>query len=171
MRHGVVEIGQAKVDDLDVPGLGDQDIFDFEVPMDDVIAVAVIQRRGNLPGKLAGYTFAQTTVRDDVVEHLPPIDILEDHVVVVLVDDHLAHAADVRVVQQHAQCCLPKCPRLLAGVLGRRARRPWQYFHSELEKHEHKKMEQIFRTFSPVILWVANLTFPIEPAPRVLLRV
>lgn len=38
---------------------------------------------------------------DDIVEHLAPIDILENHVVMVLMDDHLAHPAYVRVIQKH----------------------------------------------------------------------
>ena len=28
---GIVEVGEAKVDDFDVAGLGDEDVFDFEV--------------------------------------------------------------------------------------------------------------------------------------------
>jgi len=36
---------------------------------------------------------------DDVIEHLASIDILKDHVIVVLVDDQLSHAADVRMVE------------------------------------------------------------------------
>ena len=38
---------------------------------------------------------------DDVVEPLTTIDVFKDHVVVMLMDDHFAHAADVWVVQQH----------------------------------------------------------------------
>lgn len=36
---------------------------------------------------------------DDVVEHLTAVDVFEYHVVVMLVDNHFSHAADVRVVE------------------------------------------------------------------------
>lgn len=35
---------------------------------------------------------------DNVVEHLAPVDILKDHIVVVLMDYHLAHAADIGMI-------------------------------------------------------------------------
>lgn len=55
---------------------------------------------------------------DDIVEHLATIDILEDHVVVVLVNNHLAHATDVGVVEKHRQGGLPERADLLRGILG-----------------------------------------------------
>ena len=54
---------------------------------------------------------------DDVVEHLASADVLEDHVIVVLVDDHLSHAADVRVVEEHGQRRLAESADLLRSVL------------------------------------------------------
>lgn len=129
MLSRVVQIRQTKVDDLDVPRLRDQDVFDFQVcpwsqpvsamppdnrltgtptPMDDVVLVAVIQRTPDLPCKLACHALPQPPVTDDVVQHLPPVDVLEHHVVVVRVHDHLPHPADVRMVQQHRQRRLPQ---------------------------------------------------------------
>ena len=55
---------------------------------------------------------------DDVVEHLASADVLEDHVIVVLVDDHLPHTADIRVVEEHGQRRLAESADLLGGVLG-----------------------------------------------------
>jgi len=42
-------------------------------------------------------------VTDDVVEHLTTVDIFEYHVVMMLMDDHLTHAADVRVMEEHGE--------------------------------------------------------------------
>ena len=69
--------------------------------MHDVVLVAVVERATNLPRELARNPFAEAAMADDVVEHLASADILEDHVIVVLVNDHLPHAADVRVVEEH----------------------------------------------------------------------
>lgn len=69
--------------------------------MDDIVLVAVVDGASNLPGKLPGNAFPQPTVTNDVVEHLAAVDILGDHIIMMLVDDHLAHAADVGVVEEH----------------------------------------------------------------------
>ena len=55
---------------------------------------------------------------NNVVEHLTTVDILEDHVIVVLVNDHFPHAADVRVVKKHGKGSFPKSTNFLGGILG-----------------------------------------------------
>ena len=67
--------------------------------MDDIVLVAIVEGAPDLAGKLAGYALAQSTVADDVIEHLASVDILKDHVIVMLVDNHFAHATDVGVVE------------------------------------------------------------------------
>ena len=84
--------------------------------MNDIVQMAILEGTANLTRKLACHPFSQTAVADDVVEHLAAVDILSNHVVVVLVHDHLAHAADVWVIQQHRQRCLAQCAYLLGGV-------------------------------------------------------
>ena len=69
--------------------------------MDDVIAVTIVECTANLASKLACDTFAQSTVADDVVEHLSAAHVLEDHVIMMLMDDHFTHAADVGMVEEH----------------------------------------------------------------------
>ena len=87
--------------------------------MNNAILVAVVERTADLTRELARNTFPKPSMADDVVEHLAAADILEYHVIVVLVNDHLAHATDVRVVKEHGQRGLPKGPNLLRGVLRR----------------------------------------------------
>ena len=40
---------------------------------------------------------------DNIIQHLTPIDVFEYHVVVMLVDDHFAHAANVGMVEEHGE--------------------------------------------------------------------
>ena len=86
--------------------------------MDDVVLVAVVEGASDLPCKLAGYALAQSTMADDVIEHLASVDILKDHVVVMLMDDHFTHAADVGVVEQQGEGGLAESADFLGGVLG-----------------------------------------------------
>ena len=69
--------------------------------MHDVVAVTIVESTANLASKLACDTFAQSTVADDVVEHLAATHVLEHHVIMMLMDDHFAHAADIGMVQEH----------------------------------------------------------------------
>jgi hypothetical protein len=85
--------------------------------MNDIVQMAVLECTAYLACKLAGDPFAQATVADDVVEHLAAVDIFEYHVVVVLVDDHFAHSANVGVVQEHRERRLAQRPDLLRSVL------------------------------------------------------
>ena len=66
--------------------------------MNDVILVTIIEGASDLSCEFTSNTLAQSTMTDDVIEHLTAVDILKDHVVVMLMDDHFAHAANVRVM-------------------------------------------------------------------------
>ncbi len=87
--------------------------------MHHVVLVAIVQSTPYLPRELACDPLPQSTMTDDVVEHLAPANVLEDHVVVVLVDDHLTHAANVGVVEEHRQRGLADGANLLGRILGR----------------------------------------------------
>ena len=78
--------------------------------------MAVLERAPDLARKLARDALAQLPVADDIVEHLPAVDVLKHHIVMVLVDDHLAHAADVGVVEQLGQRGLADGADLLGMV-------------------------------------------------------
>jgi len=78
--------------------LGDEDVLDLEIPVDNAVFVAVFQRTANLTSKLPRYPFPQSSVTDDVVQHLSSVDVFENHIVVMLVDDHFPHAANIRMM-------------------------------------------------------------------------
>lgn len=54
--------------------------------VNDRVGVTVLEGAADLTGKLARRAFSQPAVRDDVVEHLPSVDVLKDHIVVVLLE-------------------------------------------------------------------------------------
>jgi len=85
--------------------------------VDDVVLVALVDGTGDLAGKLSGDALTEAAMANNVIEHLAAVDILKDHVVVVLVDDHLSHAADVGVVEEHGEGGLAESADLLGGVL------------------------------------------------------
>lgn len=86
--------------------------------MNNAVLVTVVERTADLARELARNAFPEPSVADDVVQHLPATHVLEHHVVMMLVDDHLPHPADVRVVEQHRERSLAQRPYLLRGVLG-----------------------------------------------------
>ena len=69
--------------------------------MYDIVLMAVLERASDLPRELPRHAFSQATVADNIVQHLAAIDIFEDHIVMMLVDDHLSHPTDVGVVEKH----------------------------------------------------------------------
>ena len=71
--------------------------------MHNVVEVTVFEGAAYLTGELAGHPLPESAMADDVVEHLAAIDVFEYHVVMILVYNHLAHAADVRVIEEHGK--------------------------------------------------------------------
>jgi hypothetical protein len=100
LAPGREEVAQAKIDDLDVASLANQNVLNLQVAMDDAVTMAVVECTGNLAGEFASLFFLETTVRDDVVEHLTTVYKLEQHVPVVVCPDDILHATDVGVVEQ-----------------------------------------------------------------------
>jgi len=91
------QIAKTKVDYLDISRLADQDVLDLQVSVDDAIPVTVVQRAGDLAGELAGLLLLQFPVRNDVVQHLTPVDVFKEHVPVVRGSHDISHPADIWV--------------------------------------------------------------------------
>lgn len=98
MSTGSKQITQAKVDDLDVTILIDENVLNLEVAVYDAVSVTIVERASNLAGKLAGLFLLELAMGDDVVEHLPAVDKLEQHVPMVVCAYNIFQATDVRVV-------------------------------------------------------------------------
>ena len=86
--------------------------------MNDVVEMTILQCTPNLPGKFSRNPLPQSSVTDDVVQHLTSIDILENHIVVMLVDYHLSHATNVGMVEKHGKGGFAKSTNLLGGIFG-----------------------------------------------------
>ena len=86
--------------------------------MNDIVKMAILQRTPNLPRKFSRHPFPQSTVTDDIVQHLTSIDILENHIIVMLVDYHLSHATYVGVIEKHRKGGFAKSTDLLGGIFG-----------------------------------------------------
>lgn len=90
---------------------------DQRTSVNDTVGVTVLESRADLPRKLPRCTLPQTPVRDDVVEELPSVHVLKDHVVVVWVDEHVLHAGDIRVMEQEDNRSFANDTDFLAEVL------------------------------------------------------
>lgn len=71
--------------------------------MYDVIFMTVLERTSYLPSEFAGDTLAQSPMTDDVVKHLATVDKLENHVVIIRLNNHFSHTADIRMEEEHGK--------------------------------------------------------------------
>ena len=94
------EIAEPKVDDLDITSLADQDILDLQITMYHRISVTVIQSTGDLATEFPCLFFLEPTMSNNIVEHLPTVDILEEHVPVIVGLLHIDHLANIRMVEK-----------------------------------------------------------------------
>ena len=61
--------------------------------------MAVIERAGNLTTEFSGLLLLESAMRDDVVKHLPTIDIFEQHIPVIFGSLHVAHTTDKWMIE------------------------------------------------------------------------
>ena len=136
--------------------------------MDDIVVMTITECTTYLPRKLSGCAFPEASMTDNVVEHLAAVDVLENHVIMVLMNDHLAHAADVGMVEEHRKGRFAQGADLLGGILGGlfggvggevcggcRNVCTWQNLDSKLTKNDEDKRARrngVTKTFSPVTL-------------------
>ena len=117
LASGRKKIAQTKIDDLNVASLADKDVLDLQIMMNDAVPMAVVQRTGDLTGELAGLFLLETSVRDDVVEHLSSVYEFEEHVPMVICAHDIPHATNVGVVEQTDNSSFP-CSSNFLGVVG-----------------------------------------------------
>ena len=116
MALGCEQVAQTEIDNFDIPRLAYQDILDFQVSVNDAIPMAIIQSTCYLAAKLPSLFLLQPAMRDDVVQHLTSIDILKQHVPMVIGTHHISHCADIRVIEQSDDGCFSGSPDFL-GVI------------------------------------------------------
>lgn len=89
MTFGREEVAQTKVNDFDIARLADEDVLDLQVSVNNTVPMTVVQSAGYLPAELASLLLLQLAVGDDVVEHLATVDILEEHVPMIIGAYHI----------------------------------------------------------------------------------
>lgn len=63
-------VGESKVSDDDVPGFIEEEIFEFEISMDDVFRVQVMDARDELGKEFRGIAFFEITMGKNVIKEL-----------------------------------------------------------------------------------------------------
>lgn len=81
--------------------------------MNDAVSVTVIKRTGNLAPEFPRLLLFQSAVGDNVIEHLASIDILEEHIPVVISTDDITHGTNIGVVEQRYDRSFARSPDFL----------------------------------------------------------
>lgn len=89
------EIAQTEINDFYIPRLADKNVFYLEIPVHNTIPMAIVQSTCDLPAKFSGLLFFQSAMRDNVIQHLTPIDILKKHVPVVIRSNNITHRTNI----------------------------------------------------------------------------
>ena len=82
-----------------------------------VVLMTIFKGTSDLTSELARDTLAKAAVTDNVVEHLPTVDVLEHHVIVVLMDYHFSHTAYVRMIEELRESSFTKGTNLFGSIL------------------------------------------------------
>lgn len=110
------QIAKPEVDDLDVSIFTDENIFDLEVSVDNAVPVTVVESAGDLTAELAGLLLLQLAMGNDIVKHLAAIDVLAEHVPMVVGAHNVSHTTDVGMAQERDDGCLSGGPDFLRLV-------------------------------------------------------
>ena len=70
-------------------------------PMDDIVVMTITKCTAYLPRKLSCRGLIEASAAYDVVKQLASIDVFEEQVIIMLMNDHLAHATDPGMVEEH----------------------------------------------------------------------
>lgn len=114
------EVAKTEIDNFDVAGLADENVFDFEITMDNAVAMAIVQGARDLTAELARLLLLQFAMRDDVVKHLAAIDVFAKHVPMIVGSDDVSHATNVRMTEKRDDSRLTGSPdflRLICSLL------------------------------------------------------
>src|SRR6187402_2906256 len=68
--------------------------------MDYAVSMTVVQRARYLPAKLPSLLLLQSSMRDDIIEHLAPVDVFKKHIPMVCSAHHISHCTYVRMIQK-----------------------------------------------------------------------
>jgi hypothetical protein len=92
-------VGKPKVGHNHVPVSVEEQIFEFEVTVDDLFLMEVPDGRNELSKQLAGVAFFEVAVGEDVIEEFAAGGIFEDDPDVLVRFDDIIEMDDIRVIK------------------------------------------------------------------------
>lgn len=92
-------VGEPKVCDDDVPVSIKEEVFELQVPMDDLLLVNVPDAGDELRKEFCGVTLAQIAMGEDMVKELATGSVLEDDANVLVCLYDVVEADDVGVLE------------------------------------------------------------------------
>lgn len=93
------EVAESEVDDLNISRLAYEYVLNLQISVNNAVPVTIIQRARYLTTELPGLLLLKLTVGNNVVQHLPTVNVFEQHVPVVTRTHDIAHATNVWVVE------------------------------------------------------------------------
>ena len=127
LRCGRPALGEAEIEDLHVVARPDEDVFGFDIAVDDACSVRGVQRGGDLRAHVEGCVQAQRTGGEPIFQRRALQILHDDERPLVLLAD-VVDGADVRVVECR---CRPRLAR--EPVQGLAVAR--EFVGDELESH------------------------------------
>lgn len=92
-------VGEAKVNDFDVQVAVEEEILRLEIPMDDVLAVEILDGRHDLAELLSRNILLHSAIFHEELKNFSVVDVLHHEIERLLCLNHLVELHDVRVVQ------------------------------------------------------------------------
>ena len=93
------DAGDAEIGDLDAAVLEDHHVMGLDVPVDDAAAVGVLQRLGDLHGKMQRFPPGKGGALIHILLQRDPVDQLHHDIVQIVVFGHVVDADDVGMGQ------------------------------------------------------------------------
>jgi hypothetical protein len=159
-----IGITKPKIDNFDAFVMVQEEIFWFEISMDDVESMDILNPCDDLLEELAGLFFFNSIVRNDVFEEFTATGILHDQIELAGGLDDFVELDDVGVADQFQDMNFSGNPFDIVNIC-------YLFFLENLYGNlEGSIMCKGGGTFSPVRMCVPNLTLPNVPSPIVFPR-
>lgn len=96
-----IEWAATEIHKFDIAALRYEDILDFDVSVDNVLLMTVVESTSKLARKLAGQLFlkAMSAMIDDIVKQLAAANIFEHEIPVIIRFGHISHVYNKRMAQ------------------------------------------------------------------------
>ena len=170
-------IGETEVRDYHVPVSVKEEVFEFEVTMNDLFLVNVPDAGYELTKEFACVLLLEVAVGEDVVEEFTSRRVLEDDTDVLVGFDNVIQSDDIGVFKSLKQGASARPPEAFQWTRTKRIQSGWQHtlktsisrstFDMRAEVSMFPLRISFTATSSPHCIWRPSLTLPNSPSPRV----